>query len=380
MISEKNFYGMLGSIYDAALDPSGWSEVFCRLEQAFGVDKVLMGLTSCKPGKSSLDLNLSLNFDPAFLRSYNDYYHQYNYSLHDSIQKKQLLAGGIFNVDYNIEPNKPEHREFCADWVIPQDAPYVFGACLTMNDDTMGLLSLVRGGKAGAPINGHFELLRRLTPHLQRAVSQHLVFGSRVACLEDALSRIPLGVIVFNVLGVPVFINKEAGRIIAEKDGLSLSHAGRIKVENSSLEARISAVLKSASTTWERRSAVSGGVVQVLRPSGKRPYSLMISPASGRVFEALDGVSRALILINDPVREPPESLERLCMLYRLTRAEAELVELLASGLNLDEISQILSVTRNTARTLLQRAFQKTGTRRQAQLVSLVSRDGVILSN
>jgi DNA-binding NarL/FixJ family response regulator len=55
--------------------------------------------------------------------------------------------------------------------------------------------------------------------------------------------------------------------------------------------------------------------------------------------------------------------------YGLTAAETRLASMLMEGLALEQIATRLGVSRNTLRSQLRQIFRKTGTRRQAELVS-----------
>jgi len=63
--------------------------------------------------------------------------------------------------------------------------------------------------------------------------------------------------------------------------------------------------------------------------------------------------------------------EVLVKLYGLTAAETRLLGLLAQGRSLEATAAALGIAITTARTHLQRLFDKTGTSRQAELVRLV---------
>ena len=63
----------------------------------------------------------------------------------------------------------------------------------------------------------------------------------------------------------------------------------------------------------------------------------------------------------------------LCSAFGLTAAEAKLAAKLASGSGIEGAAASLGVSRETARTQLKAVFGKTNTRRQAELVALVSR-------
>lgn len=68
---------------------------------------------------------------------------------------------------------------------------------------------------------------------------------------------------------------------------------------------------------------------------------------------------------------PDEAAGRLVAGHGLTAAEARLALFLASGGSLAGYAAVQKVSRNTARTHLQRIFQKMGVGRQAELVRLV---------
>ena len=62
---------------------------------------------------------------------------------------------------------------------------------------------------------------------------------------------------------------------------------------------------------------------------------------------------------------------QLRQLFEFTPAEAALALLLANGLTLDEASDELGITRNTAKSHLSSIFSKTGVTRQPKLVQLI---------
>ena len=61
----------------------------------------------------------------------------------------------------------------------------------------------------------------------------------------------------------------------------------------------------------------------------------------------------------------------IIQLFGFTPTEAQLSLLLADGLSLDEASEALGMSRNTARTHLRSIFSKTGVSRQTLLVRLI---------
>lgn len=65
------------------------------------------------------------------------------------------------------------------------------------------------------------------------------------------------------------------------------------------------------------------------------------------------------------------NMKRLIDLYAVTKAEARVALLMASGLSTQEVARRLDIGITTVRTHLHRLFSKTDTHHQAQLVALL---------
>ena len=101
----------------------------------------------------------------------------------------------------------------------------------------------------------------------------------------------------------------------------------------------------------------------------KQPIILnaVILPGSGD-----DGSYTVLILL-DPEIVPEGNSSALQRIFQLSPAEARLALSLASGATLAEAAGVYGVCVATARAQLKAIFHKTGARRQAELVLLISR-------
>jgi len=79
----------------------------------------------------------------------------------------------------------------------------------------------------------------------------------------------------------------------------------------------------------------------------------------------------AAVLISEPGAPDPLDAAVLRLLYHLTPAEARLAVAVAEGRELTEIAEAFGIARNTARAQLRTIYDKTGVRRQADLVRLL---------
>jgi DNA-binding CsgD family transcriptional regulator len=90
------------------------------------------------------------------------------------------------------------------------------------------------------------------------------------------------------------------------------------------------------------------------------------------VRAAAGAVEQCLVLLRDPSKARAIQIVDVARRFRLTKAEQGLLEVLAQGLSLPDAAMMLGVARSTARTHLQRLFEKTGKRRQVDLLRMVA--------
>ncbi len=81
-----------------------------------------------------------------------------------------------------------------------------------------------------------------------------------------------------------------------------------------------------------------------------------------------------MLLIHDPEQGRAVSQEALVARYDLTAAEARLAARLADGESLADAARANNIAEGTARQQLKMVFQKTDTRRQAELVARLLTD------
>ena len=109
---------------------------------------------------------------------------------------------------------------------------------------------------------------------------------------------------------------------------------------------------------------------------GRRPLVLQIIPMTGShptgMFFAFLPATAAIFIV-DPESEPRAALEIFAQIHRLTAAECQVLEKLAAGDTPSQIAVSLRIGTSTVRTHLHRLFDKTGTRRQSELLALIQR-------
>lgn len=156
-------------------------------------------------------------------------------------------------------------------------------------------------------------------------------------------------------------ISAAAERLLDTRDGLALRDG--CLAPPSPIKAELSAIVAAIID----RAPLARSALLCPRPSGRRPYRLMLLPAG------FEGGSGALLKIDDPDSEPsPGWQHRLREAYRLSAMEADLAGRLYAEHSLDDIAAQRGVTRETIRTQLKSLRHKTSVNRQSSLLKLLA--------
>jgi DNA-binding CsgD family transcriptional regulator len=234
-------------------------------------------------------------------------------------------------------------------------------------------MALHRTRNAGRFESEDIDQFSALYRHLERALAIGFRLGSLGSlqqCTTELLDRHAAAILLLDDHKRVVYSNRNAERFRINGDGIRLSGNNITllrRQDNETLQCLIARTL-SPIASW--RDA-PGGIMRVLRPSGKRPYTVLVAPVSRR-YPVLSTLRPAVcIMISDPDNETPLPTYRLRVAYGLTEAEARLASLLATGEDLRSAAAQLEITYGTARTRLAEIFQKTETRRQGELIKLL---------
>jgi DNA-binding CsgD family transcriptional regulator len=212
------------------------------------------------------------------------------------------------------------------------------------------------------------EYTREVTRLLDH--SNNRPFDLLMAGLE-ALDLLNIGLAVTNSAGLLLLANQTAERVLNARDGLELTARGVLRSARGASPDLSDLLRQAARAQGPGRPETSGAVLAVARPSGKRPFTLLVRSARGKLAPSDVGGPAALVFILDP-ELPVEATEaELRHLYGLTYTETRLANLLMEGKTLDECCAQLQIRRTTGRMHLRHLFEKAGVQRQSQLVSLL---------
>ncbi len=283
-------------------------------------------------------------------------------------QAQRLPAGTVGIGDAMVARETLRRSSFFNEFGLRFDLTQTLTGIIEHSATQLSGISINRGEGQARFGKDDASFLDAILPHVQRAVVLHRRLEGTEAMAENlsaAVDALPTAVVLLTARGTVAFTNRAARVLLQRGDGLTLDD---VELRASTLRSAVGCVLRVADgTTIESLPAV----LRVPRPSGARAYALFISPLPRRRRSLEPRPCTAAVFITDPGRIPPPNTAAIRALFSLTIAEAALVARLSHGLTLEETSQSLGLSIQTARTRLKTIFQKADTHRQADLVRLV---------
>jgi DNA-binding CsgD family transcriptional regulator len=175
-------------------------------------------------------------------------------------------------------------------------------------------------------------------------------------------------------LGLPAAVLTGRGRLCAANDlfanltpAVVALHTGEVMLR----DVRSARLFRSGLDELREGSGSAVHSIPVRAGNGHGPLVLHLLPLHG-VARNFFGEAEVLMVATAPVSAPAPSADLLNGLFDLSPAETRLVRHLARGTTVSEVASATGVSVATLRTQLSSIFAKTGTTRQAELLTLVS--------
>jgi DNA-binding CsgD family transcriptional regulator len=364
---DENVLAVVQVLYDAALDQTLWPKALQGLVDLTGsLGASFWTLESSEQPR--LPIFTTFNFDARFIKNY----------LESMVPLDPTVQYLVHHPDESIvhdglvitERDKDLHPYY--DWQSRHSDIHFRMVGQTRPTPTVQAgVALHRTRKMGRYEPEDLARYALMHGHLQKALAIGVrlgSLGSAQRCTSALLDRYPAAILLLDERKHIVYANRKAETFRAASDGVRLSSDGLIlarKQDHDRLQTLIAGVLAGSALQSV------GGVMRAPRPSGKRAYGILVAPIAGR-YPGLAAFRPAVcIIITDPAARAPLPSDRLRSAFGLTEAEAMLAALLATGEELRSAATKLGITYGTARARLSEIFQKTDTRRQSELVSVL---------
>jgi len=359
---------LLAELYRGVQDAAPWQIFLQTLEDLLNADLVALGLK--RPSPYHPGLVFVSNPKVAQRGQLDNRYGEEVASIDPFVE---LPAGQAITLHEHMRGEALEQHPFFRDYMRPRDYIYHLGLDIYQNNEVCVYIRAVRGETSVDFGSEEKALLSSLSPHLSNIMAilerEEKLIAERDA-YQQVTNQLALGCIVLDKRGKVVSTNASAEQILQQTDALQIKQGQLFSPASATNQAL---KVLSAGSAKEDTPAHHPMTLTIARREQPQPLHLIAKPAhKGSLSSEALGTHRVLLLLA-PEHQASVSAPEVSRMLGLTPSETRLVIELANGLSLDEIAEKISVSRNTLRTHLQRAFQKTGVNKQASLVALVLR-------
>jgi DNA-binding CsgD family transcriptional regulator len=361
---------IVGAIYDCAIDPSRWQSTLGLLREVLGFRTAALAVNALPSGQPLIVATHGIS--PEWLAVMPEY-------SHDVIEQ----WGGVEAVRA-YDPDIPhvlswerdrslwENNRYYVEWGRPQGLFDVMALVAARDDSAIGTVGLGRHEEDGVITQREVELAGLFIPHLQRAVAISRLLDVKTVTATTAasvLDTLSVAVVLVDETLAILHANAAAERMLRAGDLLSVQR-GMLRIRSPGAAAAIAAAVRGAPE--ERQLGRRGMGVPALLEDGT-PHVLHVLPLCyGDLRSGLNPRAVAAIFVAPPQSRPVQAAAAVVALFGLTPAEAAVLDSTLLGRTSAETARALGIGVATAKTHLHRIFEKTGTRRQSELVTLVS--------
>lgn len=252
------------------------------------------------------------------------------------------------------------------------DGYWSAAAWLTFEPDAMLGIGIHRAKGADPDDQSQIRILHDLGPHLTRAGRLIMKLNDielRLGQLSSALDHMKQPAIVVGSNGRVIIMNSAAETLFSQPDTFTIDGGGKIALKSTIETRNLHQAIQLASRNPAQDGKPAPEIVINNSNEGKRMTLSVLPLSKGKEGGKTDSV---MLLLKEFALERM-SLETLQQAFGLTPAETRLTALLANGSSLRQASESLGVSYWTVMTQVKSCYQKTGTHRQAELVSLALR-------
>jgi DNA-binding CsgD family transcriptional regulator len=368
MDETEQLSSLLTDVYDAALDPTRWTGVVEKSARFLG------GFAVSLLRRDHLDTPMTgghhYGLDPFYQQLYTE---KYLKSDPRAALSYTIKPGEIY--DAMNFPQQIGFREtgFYQEYMEPQKISDNFGCTIERSPSGRSLFGLFRREDDG-PAETSYRRMHLLMPHIGRAFqcgNAIKLSHAESAAFAESLDGLSAGIFLLDAKQRVVHANASGRAMLAE--GVLLRTAGGQLTANERDGRRM--LEKGVAQAVRAGAGSSGAAIDVpLQPLGGGTYIAHLLPLTAGArcqASALYGAA-AVLFVHKAAFDVSSSSSIFAQHYGLTPMELNVLLRIVEVGGVPEVSEMLGVARSTVKTHLNHLFSKTDTRRQADLVKLLS--------
>jgi DNA-binding CsgD family transcriptional regulator len=361
---------LVGDIYDASLDRSLWPDV---LEKTCAY---VNGLSAELGADDSIQRNGRYFFqwgnDPHYLRLFEQIYARLNPMTVPTILYAKV--GSVLASSDLVPYDELVASRFFKEWAAPQGIVDAISVTLDKSATSYANIAVTRHERQGRVDDEMRRRVGLLAPHFCRAFAIGKVIDLHkveAATLADTLDGLAAGMFIVDADARIVHANA-SGRAMMTAGEVIMGKGGHLSPMDPQADQALREVFAAAHTGDDTVGA-KGVAVPLHAGGGERWVAHVLPLTSGaRRKGGASYAAVAAVFVRKAALDLPSPLETIANLYKLTPAELRVLMAIVEVGGVPEVAPVLGISETTVKTHLQRVFDKTGAKRQADLVKFVA--------
>jgi DNA-binding CsgD family transcriptional regulator len=361
----SQFDALVTRLYEAATNAELWPQALESMVRFVGNSGVHLFLTDESTGLVRQDAYFGM--PKKLMIEYN------NGQVVECPRVENALAHPEFRLLYDyqhIDENGIDRSEYY-HWLqrSGDGIRYYLGAQLFPTAGRPSWISFPFRRSEGHAQKTHMERLKLFVPHLERALRVGQQFGTASllsGALAQSIDQEERALIVLSESGKVLFASNAAESLARHSQWMRLSRLG-VSLADPALDRELQHRLHDCRQIIGRNAASAADDIEVACPDGNR-YRILLAPLMFHCQKF--GVDQPAVVVTF-TQVGAEEIALRKRLQGLTGAELALAIAVARGSTLTGYARGRGISLHTVRAQLKIIFQKTGTHRQAELVSLI---------
>lgn len=370
---ESDYHELIGLIYESVTDQQGFFLFLRRFIEIFNGHSASFAIYDT--ARKVMVGSWTVNIPEEALKFYSEHVAHRDVLVEKAIAVQRLgeLRFVASNLDLGPDIAHIRQETRAGEWLESYGADEAAGAIAFMDDDYMNFFGFQRAAHQPAFTREELKVFDGFLPHINRAVDLYTRLSHR--CFQPvaerlALNRVNRGILVCDAAFRVVFRNAMADDILNRKIGIRMNANGTLTTYGNCGAKQFSIMLSMAVAASIEQRGLDDLVLQIQH--GVHRLTIVVIPLLGGDVNA-GGERGALISLYDWNTEPEINQDLLREMFGLTETEAQVAARLVRGESLTEIAEASGRSRETVKYHLNGLFRKTDTRRQGELISLLSR-------
>jgi DNA-binding CsgD family transcriptional regulator len=360
---------LVGTAYDAALDPELWPSV---LEKLCGFARATTAnLFSQDVVNQTASRIFNWGGEPYYHALYIEKYARLNPVFPKGLS---FPVGEVMSLTDVISYDEYRKSQFYKEWAGPQGLVDFTGIIVEKVASSLAALAVVRHERDGLVDDEMLRRMRLVAPHLRRALLIGKVIDlnkAKTASFAETIDGLGSGVFLVDGRGSLAHANTCGQAMLDAEDPLKLVE-GVLVASDSAVQASLSKAF-AASIEGDGAMEVGGMALPLMSQSGGRFIAHVLPLTSGARRAAGANYSAvAALFVREASIDVPTAINAAAQLYGLTPAEEKVLRGVIEVGGVTEVASMLGAAKSTVKTHLEHVFKKTGTRRQVELVKLIA--------